>query len=129
MNLCNFITLLQSNFNINQSTKTTPPSNDDRTYKTRYKRTPRYQRSINRPPISNAPQFLYISGGEIFLAYNTRIWGGFKLAIMRVCSCGKIFALNNSHIKHGEIHKKKMKKNCLESIKNFRQKCICVGDF
>ena len=50
-------------------------SNDDNIYKTWYKRTPRYQRPINRPQIPNAPQSSYISGGEIFLAYNARIWG------------------------------------------------------
>ena len=45
-------------------------------------------------------------GGEIFLAYNARIWGGgFRLAIMRVYICGKIFALHNTHIKHGGNHK------------------------
>ena len=30
------------------------------------------------PQILNAPQFSYISGGEIFLAYNARIWGRFQ---------------------------------------------------
>ena len=34
MSLCNPITLLQSNFDINQSTKKRPSSNDDHIYKT-----------------------------------------------------------------------------------------------
>ena len=50
-----------------------PPPNDDHIYKTWYKRTPRYQYPIYRPQTLNAPQFLYISRGEIFLAYNARI--------------------------------------------------------
>ena len=40
--------------------------------KTRYKRTPRYQRSINHAQIPNAPQFSYISGRNFF-AYNARM--------------------------------------------------------
>ena len=49
--------------------------------------------------------------GEIFLAYNVCIWGGgFRLAIMRVYICGKIFALHNTHIKHGENPKNIMRK-------------------
>ena len=73
MNLWNPITLLQSNFNINQQKR--PYPNDDHIHKTWYKRTQRYQHPINRPQIPNAPQSSYISGGEIFLAYNARIWG------------------------------------------------------
>ena len=106
-----------------------PYPNDDHIHKTWYKRTQRYQHPINRPPISNAPQSSYISGGEIFLAYNARIWGGgFRLAIMRVYICGKIFALHNTHIKYGENHKIIMQK--LSRIyKIFRQKMYMCGRF
>ena len=50
--------------------------------------------------------------GEIFLAYNARIYmgGGFRLATMRVYICGKIFALHNAHIKYGENPKTIMQK-------------------
>ena len=63
--------------------------------------------------------------GEIFLAYNARIGGGFRLAIMRVYICGKIFALHNTHIKHGENPKIIMRK--LSRIhKNFSSKNVYV---
>ena len=52
--------------------------------------------------IPNAPQFSYISGAKFF-SYIMRVYGGgFRLAIMRVYICGKIFALHNTHIKYGE---------------------------
>ena len=106
-----------------------PYPNDDNIHKTWYKRTPRYQRSINRPQILNASQFSYISWAK-FSSRIMRVYrGGFRLAIMRVYICGRIFALHNTHIKYGENPKIIMQKNCLESIKIFRQKCICVGDF
>ena len=80
--------------------------------------------------ILNAPQFSYISGGEIFLAYNARIYGGgFRLAIMRVYICGRIFALHNTHIKRGENPKNHNAKNCLESIKIFVKKMYMCGRF
>ena len=96
-----------------------PYPNDDHIYKTWYKRTQRYQSSINRPQILNAPQFLYISGVKFFSHIMRVYGGGFRLAIMRVYICGKIFALHNTHIKHGENPKIIMQKNCLESIKIF----------
>ena len=51
---------------------------------------------------SKRPRNSHIYLGEIFLAYNARIWGGgFRLAIMRMYICGRIFALHNTHIKYG----------------------------
>lgn len=55
--------------------------------------------------------------------------GGFRLTIMRVYICGKIFALHNTHIKYEAKSQNHNAKNCLESIKFFVKKCICVGDF
>ena len=78
------------------------------------------------PQISNAPQFSYISGAKFFSRIMRVYGGGFRLAIMRVYICGKIFALHNTHIKYGENPKIIMQKNCLESIKIFRQKDIYV---
>ena len=84
---------------------------------------------INRPQIPNTPQFSYISVAKFFSRIMRVYGGGFRLAIMRVYICGKIFALHNTHIKHGENPQNHNAKNCLESIKIFHQKCICVGDF
>ena len=74
MNLCNPITLLQSNFDINQSTKTTLS-----------KRWPHIQNviqtnakisTLNQSPTdSKRTAILIYIWGEIFLAYNARIWG------------------------------------------------------
>ena len=103
-----------------------PYLNDDRIYKTWYKRAPRYQHPINRPQIPNAPQFSYISGGEIF-SHIMRVYigGGFRLAIMRVYICGKIFALHNTHIKYGENPKIIMQKPP-QIHKNFSSKNVYV---
>ena len=80
--------------------------------------------------IPAAPRFSYISWGGIFLAYNARIWGGgFRLAIMRVYICGKIFALHNTHIKTWRKSQNHNAKDCLESIKIFRQKMYMCGRF
>ena len=126
MNLWNPITFFQPNFDINQSTKTTLP-----------KRWPHIQNMIQTnakiPTLNQSPTdfkhtaiLIYI-WGEIFLECNECIYGGgFRLAIMRVYICGKIFALHNTHIKHGENPKIIMQKNCLESIKIFRQKNVYV---
>ena len=63
------------------------------------------------PTDSKRTAILVYIWGEIFLAYNTRIYGGgFRLAIMRVYICGKIFALHNTHIKRGENPKIIMQK-------------------
>ena len=66
--------------------------------------------------------------GGIFLAYNTRIYGGggFRLAIMRMYICGRIFALHNTHIKHGENPKNHNAKKPSRIHKNFRQKDVYV---
>ena len=128
MNLCNPITLLQSNFDIDQSTKTTLS-----------KRWPHIQNMIQTNAKIPTPRSItykfqthrnsHIYLDEIFLAYNARIWGGFRLVIMRVYICGKIFALHNTHIKHGENPKNHNAKNRLESIKIFRQKMYICGRF
>ena len=86
---------------------------------------------LNQSPTdSKRTAILVYIWGEIFLAYNTRIYGGgFRLAIMRVYICGKIFALHNTHIKHGENPKNHNAKNCLESIKIFVKKMYMCGRF
>ena len=126
MNLCNFITLLQSNFwhwLINKN-------NLLQTITTYTKRVINESQDTNAQPIAHTDSkrtaiLIYI-WGEIFLAYNARIWGGgFRLAIMRVCICGKIFALHNTHIKHGENPKIIMQKPS-RIHKNFRQKDVYV---
>ena len=105
-----------------------PYPNDDRIYKTWYKRTPRCQHPINRPQIPNAPQFSYISGAKFFSCIMRVYRGGFRLAIMRVYICGKIFALHNTHIKHGENPKIIIQK--LSRIhKNFSSKMYMCGRF
>lgn len=55
-----------------------PYPNDDHIYKTQYKRTLRHQSSINRPTDSERTAILIYIWGEIFLAYNARIWGRFQ---------------------------------------------------
>ena len=67
-----------------------------------------------------------------FFSHIMRIYiggGGFRLAIMRVYICGKIFALHNTHIKYGENPKIIMQKNYLESIKIFSSKMYMCGRF
>ena len=109
MNLYNPITLLQPNFDIDQSKK----NNLIQTmtiYKNMIQTNAKIPTPINRPPISNAPRFSYISGAKFF-SHIMRVYvGGFRLAIMRVYICGKIFALHNTHIKHGENPKIIMRK-------------------
>ena len=79
--------------------------------------------------IHAAPQFPYISVAK-FLSRIMRVYGGgFRLAIMRVYICGKIFALHNTHIKHGENPKNHNAKNRLESIKIFVKKMYMCGRF
>ena len=110
MNLYDSITLLQPNFDINQSTKNDLIQTMTTYTKRDTKRTQRYQRqSIAHRFQTHRNSHIYL--GEIFLAYNARIWGGgFRLAIMRVYICGKIFALHNTHIKYGENPKIIMQK-------------------
>ena len=80
--------------------------------------------------IPAAPRFFIYIWAEFFShIIRAYMGGGFRLAIMRMYICGRIFALHNTHIKRGENPKIIMQKNYLESIKIFRQKCICVGDF
>ena len=86
--------------------------------------------TLNQSPTdSKCTAILVYIWGEIFLAYNARIYGGgFRLAIMRVYICGKIFALHNTHIKRGENPKIIMRK--LSRIYNFfRQKKYMYGRF
>ena len=65
-----------------------------------------------------------------FFSHIMRVYGGgFKLAIMRVYICGRIFALHNTHIKHGENPKNHNAKNRLESIKIFVKKMYMCGRF
>ena len=52
--------------------------------------------------------------------------GGFRLAIMRMYICGRIFALHNTHIKHGENPKNHNAKKPSRIHKNFRQKDVYV---
>lgn len=82
-------------------------------------------KSIARTDSKHAAIF-HIYLGEISLAYNARIWGGFRLAIMRVYICGRIFALHNTHIKHGENPKNHNAKKPSRIHKNFRQKDVYV---
>lgn len=129
MNLCNFITLLQPKFDINQSTKKT----------TFFKRWPHTQNMIQTntkipapdqsPTDSKRTAILIYIWAKFFSHIMCVYGGGFRLAIMRVYICGKIFALHNTHIKYGGKSQNHNAKNCLESIKIFRQKCIYVGDF
>ena len=102
MSLCDFITLLQSSFSINQSTKTTLS-----------KRWPHIQKNdTNKHQDANAQSIAhrfqthrnsYIYIRAKFFSHIMRVYGGgFRLAIMRVYICGKIFALHNTHIKYGE---------------------------
>lgn len=129
MNLCNPITLLQPNFDINQLTKTTLS-----------KRWPHIQNVMQTnaeipTPDQSLTDFkrtailIYIWAKFFSHIMRAYIGGGFRLAIMRVYICGKIFALHNTHIKTWRKSQNHNAKNCLESIKIFRQKCICVGDF
>ena len=107
-----------------------PSSNDDRIYKTWYRRTQRYQRSINHQQISNAPQFSYISGAKFFShIMRAYMGGGFRLAIMRMYICGRIFALHNTHIKHGENPKNHNAKKPSRIHKNFSSKMYICGRF
>ena len=82
--------------------------------------------TLNQSPTSSKRAAIFhIYLGEISLAYNARIYGGggFRLAIIHVYICGKIFALHNTHIEHGENPKIIIQK--LSRIyKNFRQKDI-----
>lgn len=75
MNLCNFITLLQPNFDINQSTK----KNDILQTMTAYtKRDTNERKDANAQSIAHRFQThrnSHIYLGEISLAYNARIWG------------------------------------------------------
>ena len=129
MSLCDFITFLQRVL-----TSTNQKNDLLQTMTTYTKRNTNERQNTNAqsiaPRILNAPQFSYISGGEIFLAYNARIYGGgFRLAIMRVYICGKIFALHNTHIKTWRKTQNHNAKNYLESIKIFRQKMYMCGRF
>ena len=130
MNLCNPITLLQPNFDINQSPKTT----FIQTMTTYTKRDTNERQDINAQSIAHRFQThrnsnIYL--GAKFFSHIMCVYmgGGFRLAIMRVYICGKIFALHNTHIKTWRKSQNHNAKDCLESIKIFRQKCICVGDF
>ena len=99
MNLYNFITLLQPNFDINQSTK--PTLSKRRPYIQNMIQTNAKIPTLNQslPQIPNAPQFSHISGAKFFSRI-MRVYrgGGFRLAIMRMYICGKIFALHNTRI-------------------------------
>ena len=78
------------------------------------KRDTNERKDIN--PKSIAHRFRTHRNPHIYLGakFSSRIMrvyrGGFRLAIMRVYICGKIFALHNTHIKHGENPKIIMRK-------------------
>ena len=76
--------------------------------------------TLNQSPTDFKRTAILIYIWAKFFSRIMRVYGGgFRLAIMRVYICGKIFALHNTHIKHGENPKIIMQKNCLESIKIF----------
>ena len=79
-------------------------------------------KSIARTDSKRAAILIYIWAK--FLSRIMRVYGGgFRLAIIHVYICGKIFALHNTHIEHGENPKIIIQK--LSRIyKNFRQKDI-----
>ena len=131
MNLYDFITLLQSNFDINQSTK----KNDLIQTMTTYTK-----HDTNERQDTNAQSIAYTDSKRTailiyiwakFFSHIMRVYvgGGFRLAIMRVYICGRIFALHNTHIKYEGKSQNHNAKNCLESIKIFRQKMYMCGRF
>lgn len=97
MSLCNPITLLQPNFDINQSIK-----NDLIQTIAAYTK-----HDTNERQDTNAQSIAYTDSKRTailiyiwakFFSHIMRVYGGgFRLAIMRVYICGRIFALHNTH--------------------------------
>ena len=75
--------------------------------------------TLNQSPTDSKRTAILIYIWAKFFSHIMRVYGGgFRLAIMRVYICGKIFALHNTHIKYGENPKIIMRKT-VSSLSKF----------